>query len=70
MTCDGIAGGIGGHKSIGADYTTSIKNDDDDNTKRKFATTDQALAANSAFVAWGHATQSGDNSNTGGGYYS
>lgn len=68
MTCDGIAGGIGASQGVG--LTPGISNNEDDEQKKKFVPLDQALANNSAFVAWGHASQSVDNSNTGGGYYS
>lgn len=68
MTCDGIAGGIGAAQ--GGAFTAGISNNEDEEPKKKFVSMDQALADNSAFVAWGHATQSVDNSNTGGGYYS
>ena len=68
MTCDGIAGGIGATQGTG--FKPAVGFGDDDEQKKKFVPMDQALANNSAFVAWGHATQSVDNSDTGGGYYS
>lgn len=67
MTCDGITGGVGASQGVG--QTSGIKNDEEEQ-KKKIISTDQALANNSAFVAWSHASQSVDGSNSTQGYLS